>query len=94
MLPYGTQPRWLEHLLQVGFHEDDDTCSVQTHRWKTVFCKTCMDGPICDQCCWTNSHKNHDILRVRLVFISTCMHVYLFNFFLGLVWNKLLLIMY
>nr|XP_027099098.1 uncharacterized protein LOC113718391 [Coffea arabica] len=61
--PHGAQPLWMKNLLQANFYGDNDTCDIEGHRWKTVFCKSCMDGPICGKCC-RDLHENHDVLQV------------------------------
>ena len=68
--PHGAQPLWMKNLLQANFYGDNDTCDIEGHRWKTVFCKSCMDGPICGKCC-RDLHENHDVLQVCFVLIST-----------------------
>lgn len=71
MRPAGNEirPRWLIPLLRLRFYEEGDVCRIPGHKWKTIFCKKCMDGPLCQKC-WTKSHKGHDILQVRLGLVS------------------------
>ncbi|XP_027152206.1 uncharacterized protein LOC113752285 [Coffea eugenioides] len=61
--PHGARPLWMKNLLEANFYGDNDTCDIEGHRWKTVFCKSCMDGPICGKCC-RDLHENHDVLQV------------------------------